>query len=87
MIYAQIHAHSKFSVNPLSVEGVIHRYVWPIEKLIIKNLILLPERIYKKAKKLGLRFVCITDHNTVPNITDANSGELDDSGYGKEKFA
>jgi len=68
MIYAQIHAHSKFSVNPLSGEGVIHRYVWPIERFIIKNLMLSPERIYKKAKKLGLRFVCITDHNTVPKI-------------------
>ncbi len=70
MIYAQIHVHSKFSVNPLSGEGVIHRYVWPIERLIIKSLMFSPEKIYRNAKKLGLRFVCITDHNTVPKIEE-----------------
>ena len=69
-IFAQIHAHSRYSVNDMSGEGVMHRYVWPLERQIIKYLMLTPEKIAIESKKLGLSFVAITDHNTIPEIPE-----------------
>lgn len=70
IVYAQLHAHSRYSVNRLSGEGAIHRYIWPVERQVIKFLMLSPERIAMEAKKAGLSYVAITDHNTVPEIPD-----------------
>ncbi|MEM4170320.1 MAG: hypothetical protein QW037_01365, partial [Thermoplasmata archaeon] len=67
IVYAQLHAHSRYSINNLSGEGVIHKYVWPIERQIIKNIMLKAEKIEKIAKSLGLSYVALTEHNTVPD--------------------
>ncbi|MGC8672601.1 MAG: CehA/McbA family metallohydrolase [Thermoplasmata archaeon] len=69
-IFAQIHAHSRYSVNDMSGEGVMHRYVWPLERHLIKYLMLSPKKIAIESKKLGLSFVAITDHNTIPEIPE-----------------
>lgn len=68
--YSQIHVHSKYSVNDLSGEGVIHRYIWPIERIMVKRLMLHPEKISRLSREMGISYVAITDHNTVPPYED-----------------
>ncbi|MGC9204632.1 MAG: CehA/McbA family metallohydrolase [Thermoplasmata archaeon] len=70
VIYSQLHAHSRYSVNRFSGEGAIHRYVWPLERQVVKYLMLKPEKISRMARVLGLSYVAITDHNTLPGYED-----------------
>lgn len=70
--YAQMHAHSKQSVNKLSGEGVFHKYVWRMERIVIKGLMSKPESLAKEAMKNGVSYVSVTDHNTIPNFDSSS---------------
>ncbi|MEM3711868.1 MAG: CehA/McbA family metallohydrolase [Thermoprotei archaeon] len=66
--YAQMHTHSKYSVNALSGEGVFHPYVWRLERRIMRALMHTPEDLAKEARRRHVDFVAITDHNTLPTL-------------------
>ncbi|MVT36029.1 MAG: hypothetical protein GPW18_04570 [Euryarchaeota archaeon] len=68
--YAQLHLHSRFSVNSLSGEGVIHGYIWPLERLVVKELMLKPEKISRISRRMGISYVAITDHNIAQEYED-----------------
>ncbi len=72
VVYAQMHSHSKQSVNSLSGEGVFHRGIWPLERAIMKGIMLTPEELHRESFHHGVRVVAITDHNTVPVLRQSS---------------
>ena len=70
LTYVQMHAHSKFSINPLSGEGAFHPFIWPLERLVMKRAMLTPKQIAHLAMRAGIDIVAITDHNTVPELSE-----------------
>ena len=68
IVYAQMHAHSKQSVNDLSGEGAFHKFIWPVERAIMRVVMLSPGKIAQRAGDQGIGYVAITDHNTVPEF-------------------
>ena len=53
---ADLHVHSKYSTRPS---------YWILQKLGCSESYVEPETVYRIAKKKGMRFVTITDHNTI----------------------
>lgn len=72
IVYVQAHCHSRYSINKLSGEGVFHKVFWPVERQVMKALMISPNGLEKLAAKNNVRFVAVTDHNTVPSIKQGN---------------
>ncbi|MDY6832469.1 MAG: glycosyltransferase [Thermodesulfobacteriota bacterium] len=53
---ADLHVHSKYSTRPS---------YWILQKLGCSESYVEPETVYRIAKQKGMRFVTITDHNTI----------------------
>jgi hypothetical protein len=70
LIYMQAHCHSRNSVNRLSGEGAFHRVLWPVERRVMKVLMMSPGQLAKLAKKKHVNFIAVTDHNTVPDLSE-----------------
>ncbi len=85
LTYAQVHSHSKFSINSLSGEGVFHRFVWPFERMIMKVLMKSPKELLKMANRRGVDFVAITDHNNVPVIKGSSEFLISGEEWGQKK--
>jgi predicted metal-dependent phosphoesterase TrpH len=64
-VYFQMHCHSRNSVNRLSGEGVFHRHIWPLERVIVRRLMNTTDKLIKLASYSGVDLIAITDHNTV----------------------
>ena len=86
IIYAQVHSHSKFSINRLSGEGVFHKFVWPFERMIMKKLLMKsPKELLKMANGRGVDFVSITDHNNIPVIEEDSEFLITGEEWGQRK--
>ncbi len=85
LVYAQLHCHSRQSINPLSGEGVFHRFVWPLERQIMRVIMKTPSGLQKLAKREGVDFVAITDHNRIPRIREDNGYILTAEEWGQRK--
>ncbi len=68
IVYAQMHSHSKQSVNRLSGEGVFHKFFWPAERFVMKSIMLSPDDLSAEAWKHGISYIAVTDHNTIPSV-------------------
>lgn len=68
MVYLQAHCHSRYSINRLSGEGVLHPVIWPVERQIVKIMMPSLKRISELARRKNVNFVAVTDHNTVPPV-------------------
>ena len=83
--YAQIHAHSKYSINSLSGEGVFHRYTWQMERGFMKLLMFTPEKLVSEARRHGISYLAITDHNRVPDIDSFENILIKGEEWGQRK--
>ena len=54
-----LHVHSRFSVHPSE---------WFLQRLGTRESYTEPEEIYRIAKKRGMSFVTITDHNQIDGV-------------------
>ena len=58
---ADLHVHSKFSSKP---------HIWAIRKVNCPECYTSPEFIYNTAKKMGMDYVTITDHDTIDGVLE-----------------
>ena len=59
-------------MNRISGEGVFHRWVWPLERFIVKHLMLRPRALVEEGLDHGIDFIAVTDHNL---LTAVDSGD------------
>ncbi len=85
IVYAQLHCHSRQSINPLSGEGAFHRFLWPLERQIMRLIMMTPNGLLRLARKEGVDFIAITDHNTVPTINDKSGSTITAEEWGQRK--
>ncbi len=83
--YLQAHCHSRYSINRLSGEGVFNKIIWPIERQFLRILMSSPEHLKKLAEKNGIRFVAVTDHNTLPPIAEEDDTLIASEEWGQTK--
>lgn len=85
IVYAQMHCHSRSSINPLSGEGVFHQFVWPLERQIMKLVMRSPRGLMKLAARKGVNYVAITDHNRIPIITGDSDFTITGEEWGQSR--
>ncbi len=85
VVYVQAHCHSRYSINKLSGEGVFHKVLWPLERQATKLLMSSPRKLVQLAKKNNIRFVVVTDHNTLPLIYQEDDILISGEEWGQKK--
>ncbi len=85
VVYAQMHCHSRYSINPLSGEGAFHRFIWPVERQIMRLLMKSPTGLLRLANDRGVTFVAITDHNQIPLISGHGDFLISGEEWGQTK--
>ena len=85
IVYIQAHCHSRYSINRLSGEGVFHKVFWPVERQVMKALMISPNGLEKLAEKNNVRFVAVTDHNTIPLINQESDILIAGEEWGQTK--
>ena len=61
---ADLHVHSKYSTRPS---------YWILQKLGCSESYVEPKTVYDIAKRKGMRFITITDHNTIAGALHAQN--------------
>jgi predicted metal-dependent phosphoesterase TrpH len=75
MSKVDLHVHSSFSERPSE---------WFLHKLGTKESYIEPEEVYRQAKREGMDFVTITDHNTIEGALRLRDKHLSDVFIGVE---